>query len=160
MQIVVRATVMFAFIFIVMRSMGRKELAELSAFELILMIVMGDLIQQGVTQQDNSLTGAITAISTFVVWMLLMSYLSYKSKRARSIIEGRPVIVIHNGQPQEKILKYERLSVDELEDAAREQGIGDLGDVQVGVLESDGSFSFIRFDGRPPARQPERKGID
>src|SRR5207247_208805 len=90
MQIVVRASIMFVFLFVVMRTMGRKELAQLSAFELILVIVMGDLIQQGVTQQDNSLTGAITAISTFVVWMLAFSYLSFKNKRARQLIEGRP----------------------------------------------------------------------
>ncbi|TMK82850.1 MAG: DUF421 domain-containing protein [Actinobacteria bacterium] len=160
MQIAARASVMFVFLFIVMRSMGRKELAELSAFELILIIVMGDLIQQGVTQQDNSLTGAITAISTFVVWMLALSYLSFKSKRARTIIEGRPVIVIRDGEPQEKILRYERLSFDEITDAAREQGIADLRDVQVGVLESDGSFSFIRYKGGPTAKKPEKKAVD
>ena len=160
MQIVARASVMFVFLFIVMRSMGRKELAELSAFELILIIVMGDLIQQGVTQQDNSLTGAITAISTFVVWMLALSYLSFKSKRARTIIEGRPVIVIRDGEPQEKIIRYERLSLDEITDAAREQGVGDLRDVQVGVLESDGSFSFIRANGDRPPKPREKKSAE
>jgi len=160
MQIIVRASVMFVFLFIVMRTMGRKELAELSAFELILIIVMGDLIQQGVTEQDNSLTGAITAIATFVLWMLALSYVSYKSKRARTIIEGRPAIIIRDGMPQEKILRYERLSLDEVMDAAREQGIRDLGDVQVGVLESDGSFSFIRYNGGPATKKPERKAAD
>jgi uncharacterized membrane protein YcaP (DUF421 family) len=160
MQIVVRASVMFVFIFVVMRTMGRKELAELSAFELILVIVMGDLIQQGVTQQDNSLTGAITAISTFVAWMLALSYVSFKSKRARRIIEGRPVIVVRDGKPQGNILKYERLSLDEVEDAAREQGIADLGQIQIGVLESDGSFSFIRSNGERPAKKPAKKALD
>ena len=160
MQIVVRASVMFLFLFIVMRSMGRKELAEISAFELILIIVMGDLIQQGVTQQDNSLTGAITAISTFVVWMLAFSYISFKSARARKLIEGRPVIVIRNGLPEEKIIRYERLSLDEIGDAAREQGIRDLRDIQIGVLESDGSFSFIKFDGETPHKKPEKKSLD
>jgi uncharacterized membrane protein YcaP (DUF421 family) len=160
MQIVARASVMFVFLFIVMRSIGRKELAELSAFELILVIVMGDLIQQGVTQQDNSLTGAITAIATFVVWMLALSYLSFKSKRARTIIEGRPVIIIRDGVPQTRMLTYERLTLDELQDAAREQGIADLREVQVGVLESDGSFSFIRYEGTPPKKQPEHKAAD
>jgi uncharacterized membrane protein YcaP (DUF421 family) len=160
MQIVVRASVMFLFLFIVMRSMGRKELAEISAFELILIIVMGDLIQQGVTEQDNSLTGAITAISTFVVWMLAFSYVSFKSTRARKLIEGRPVIVIRDGMPQEKIIRYERLSLDEIADAAREQGIRDLRDIQIGVLESDGSFSFIKFDGGAPQKKPEKKSLD
>jgi uncharacterized membrane protein YcaP (DUF421 family) len=157
MQIVVRASVMFVFLFIVMRTMGRKELAELSAFELILIIVMGDLIQQGVTEQDNSLTGAITAIATFVAWMLALSYVSYKSSRARKLLEGRPVIVVRDGEPQKKMLQYERLTLDEIEDAAREQGIGDLREIAVGVLENDGSFSFIRTDGRRPAKKRQRK---
>src|SRR5205823_8195665 len=122
--------------------------------------VMGDLIQQGVTQQDNSLTGAITAISTFVVWMLAFSYLSFKNKRARQIIEGRPVIVVRDGKPQEKILTFERLTIDEVEDAAREQGIADLAEVIVGVLESDGSFSFIRADRDRPSMKPAKKALD
>jgi len=160
MQIIARASVMFVFLFIVMRTLGRKELSELSAFELILVIVMGDLIQQGVTEQDNSLTGAITAISTFVLWMLALSYISFKSKRARRIIEGRPVIIVRDGMLQEKILKYERLSLDEIADAAREQGIRDLREVQIGVLESDGSFSFIRQDGTPPQKKPQKRAAE
>ena len=160
MQIVVRASIMFIFIFFVMRVIGRKELAELSAFELILVIVMGDLIQQGVTQQDNSVTGAITAISTFVVWMLAFSYISFRSKRARSFIEGRPVIVVRDGKFLDKMLHYERLKRDEVADAAREQGITDLADVEFGVLESDGSFSFLRYDGKPPQRKREKRGAD
>ena len=160
MQIIARASVMFVFLFIVMRTIGRKELAEMSAFELILVIVMGDLIQQGVTEQDNSLTGAITAIATFVVWMLVLSYLSFKSKRARTMIEGRPVIIIRDGKPEEKMLKYERLSLDDVVDAAREQGIRTLREVQIGVLENDGSFSFIRYDGRPPSKRPQHKAVD
>ena len=132
----------------------------MSAFELILVIVMGDLIQQGVTEQDNSLTGAITAIATFVVWMLALSYLSFKSKRARTMIEGRPVIIIRDGKPEEKMLKYERLSLDDVVDAAREQGIRTLREVQIGVLENDGSFSFIRYDGRRPSKRPEHKAVD
>lgn len=150
MQIVVRASVMFIFIFVVMRVMGRKELAELSAFELILIIVMGDLIQQGVTQQDNSLTAAITAISTFVLWMLALSYISFKSKRARRLLEGRPVLIIKEGRLLDKMIAYERMTPDEIEDAARQQGIGDLTQIRVGILESDGSFSFIRYDDERP----------
>ena len=160
MQIVVRASVMFVFMFVALRVMGRKELAELSAFELILLIVMGDLIQQGVTQQDNSLTGAIVAISTFIVWMLALSYASFRSKRVQRILEGRPVLIMRDGKVLDEMLRYERLTTDEVEDAAREQGIGDLSLVQFGVLEADGSFSFIRADGRAPQKKREKRGVD
>jgi len=160
MQIVLRASVMFVFIFVALRIMGRKELAQLSAFELILLIVIGDLIQQGVTQQDNSLTGAIVAISTFIVWMLALSYGSFRSKRLRTLIEGRPVVILRDGEVLEKMLRLERLTLDEVTDAAREQGIGDLSVVRFGVVEADGSFSFIRDDGMAPQKKPEKRGID
>ena len=146
MQIIVRASVMFIFLWVVMRAMGRKELAELSAFELILLVVIGDLVQQGVTQQDNSITGAVTAVSTFVLWILLFSYTSFKNRRVRDLFEGLPVILVKEGKPLQKMLQYERLTLDEVKGAAREQGIADLGQVALGVLESDGKFSFIRYD--------------
>ena len=155
MQIIVRASVMFMFLWLVMRVMGRKELAELSAFELILLVVIGDLIQQGVTQQDNSITGAVTAVSTFVLWILLFSYTSFKNKRVRDLFEGVPVILVKEGEPLHKMLQYERLTLDEVKDAAREQGIADLRQVALGVLESDGKFSFIRYEDERPRQDQE-----
>jgi uncharacterized membrane protein YcaP (DUF421 family) len=155
MQIIVRASVMFFFLWLVMRAMGRKELAELSAFELILLVVIGDLIQQGVTQQDNSITGAVTAVSTFVLWILLFSYSSFKNKRVRDLFEGVPVILVKEGKPLQKMLQYERLTLDEVKDAAREQGIADLRQVALGVLESDGKFSFIRYEDQRPRQDQE-----
>jgi uncharacterized membrane protein YcaP (DUF421 family) len=155
MQIVVRASVLFLFLWLVMRLMGRKELSGLSAFDLVLLVVMGDLIQQGVTQQDSSVSGAVLAVSTFALWILLFSYSSFRSKRVRSLLEGQPVVVVSEGRPLEKMLRYERLTLDEVSEAAREQGIGDLRQVALGVLESDGKFSFIRYDDRRPHPAPE-----
>ena len=126
MQIIVRASVMFLFLWGALRVMGRKELAQLSAFELVLLVVMGDLIQQGVTQQDNSVTAAVLAVSTFILWMLAFSYGSYRSKKVQNLFEGQPVILVRDGRVLQKMLEYERLTVDELKDAAREQGIADL----------------------------------
>src|SRR5712691_1409757 len=155
MQIIVRASAMFFFLWVVMRAMGRKELAELSAFELILLVVIGDLVQQGVTQQDNSITGAVTAVSTFVLWILLFSYTSFKNRRVRDLFEGLPVILVKEGKPLQKMLQYERLTLDEVKGAAREQGIADLRQVALGVLESDGKFSFIRYDDERPRQDQE-----
>ena len=155
MQIIVRASVMFLFLWGALRVMGRKELAQLSAFELVLLVVMGDLIQQGVTQQDNSVTAAVLAVSTFILWMLAFSYGSYRSKKVQSLLEGQPVILVRDGRVLQKMLEYERLTVDELKDAAREQGIGDLRQVALGVIESDGKFSFARFDDRRPSQEQE-----
>jgi uncharacterized membrane protein YcaP (DUF421 family) len=138
-----------------MQAMGRKYLSQLSAFELVLLVVMGDLIQQGVTQQDSSLVGAMLAVGTFVVWILALSYVSYKFKKARDVLEGQPVVLVRDGRPVPKMIDYQRLTVDDVKDAAREQGIGDLRLVQVGMLESDGKFSFVRYDDAAPHEDEE-----
>jgi uncharacterized membrane protein YcaP (DUF421 family) len=151
MQTVLRAAVMFAFIWLVMRAIGRKELSGMSAFELVLLIVMGDLIQQGVTQQDNSMTAAMLAVATMSLLVVGTSYVSFRWRRLAPIAEGISVIIVRNGRLQRQTLRIERLTQEEVEDAARQQGIGDLRDVAVGILESDGTFSFVK------ARESDRQ---
>ena len=150
MDIVIRAAVLYVFVFLVTRAMGRKELAELSSFELILLVVVGDLIQQGVTGDDRSVVGAMLAVSTFALLTLAMSYAAFRWRRAQPVLEGIPVIVVRDGEPLGDVLHLERLTEDEVKDAAREQGIGDLSQVALGILEADGKFSFVRHDGERP----------
>lgn len=144
MQIVVRAAVMYLFVFFITRSMGKKELSDLSVFEMILLIVTGDLIQQGVMQEDNSVTGAALAIATLALFVVAFSYASFRWGRARPVLEGRPVVVLKDGQPLEGALRLERLTIGELKEAARLNGISDLADVEFAILEDDGKFSFLR----------------
>jgi uncharacterized membrane protein YcaP (DUF421 family) len=152
MQIIVRALVLFFFVWFVTRAMGRKELSELSSFELILLIAVGDLIQQGVTGDDRSVTGAMLAVTTFALLTVGLSYLQFKSKRLRPRLEGTPVLVVVRGEPQLESIKIERLTLEDVQEAAREQGIADLAQVRIGVLEADGKFSFLREDDvrKPP----------
>ena len=144
METVLRATILYLFIWFLMRAIGRKELSGMTSFELVLVIVMGDLIQQGVTQQDTSVTAAILAVGTMGLLVVATSYASFKWKRVASVAEGASVIIVRGGKLQREIMAIERLTEDEVKDAAREQGIGDLRDVAVGILESDGKFSFIK----------------
>ena len=152
MEVVIRATVVFFFLWAMTRALGKRELAEMTAFELVLLVVVGDLVQQGVTQEDYSLTGAVLAAGTIGLWVLVFAYASYRSRRLQPLLEGMPVIVVHNGQPVEPALRVERLHLDEVKEAARNQGIADLADVRLGVLEPDGRFSFLTGDGdqHPP----------
>jgi uncharacterized membrane protein YcaP (DUF421 family) len=152
MQIVVRAAVLYLFIWLVTRGMGRKELSEMSAFELILFVVFGDLIQQGVTGDDRSITGAALAVTTFALLTVLFSYVAFKSKSAQRMLQGVAVVIVRDGRVLEDVLALERLRVDDVEDAAREQGIGDLADVELGALEADGKFSFLRYSAERPPR--------
>src|SRR5947207_10609712 len=119
MDIVLRAAFAYVFIVFVMRVMGRRELSSLAPADLVLIVVLGDLIQNGVTQTDMSMTGVTIAVSTFALLAVGSSYLAFKSQRARKVIEGEPLIVVQDGKPVEPNLRSERITVDELMDEAR-----------------------------------------
>lgn len=150
MEIVIRASIIYFLVWILIRAMGKRELAQMGAFELVLLVTIGDLVQQGVTQEDFSVTGALLAIGTLAFWILISSYVSFRFDRTRGLIEGKPVIVLHEGKVQREALRIERVTEDELKDAAREQGIADLRRVRFGVLEADGKFSFLTEVGSDP----------
>ena len=147
MEIIARATVMYFFLWLVARGTGKRQLSEMTAFELILLVTLGDLVQQGVTQEDMSLTGAMLAVGTMTVWVVLFSFVEWRFPRTRPLVEGVPVVVVQDGQPVEEVLRLERVTMDELREGARNQGIPDLGDIRLGVLEPDGKFSFIQSGG-------------
>jgi uncharacterized membrane protein YcaP (DUF421 family) len=147
MELVVRATIVYFFLWAVARGVGKRELSELTAFELILLVIMGDLVQQGVTQEDMSITGAILAVGTLAFWINVFSYCSFKFRSARPLLEGLPVVVVQDGQPLEEMLSLERVTLDEVKEVARNQGIADLSRVRLGVLEPDGKLSFITVEG-------------
>jgi uncharacterized membrane protein YcaP (DUF421 family) len=156
MEILIRSTVIFFFIWILTRAMGKRELAEMTAFELVLLITLGDIVQQGVTQEDMSITGAMIAVGTIAFWILVFSFISWRWSRTDSVITGLPVIVVRDGEPLIDALAVERVPYDEVVEAARNQGIGDLAAVRVGILEPDGKFSFLRYDDEQH-QPPERK---
>jgi uncharacterized membrane protein YcaP (DUF421 family) len=143
MELVIRATVIYWFLWLVVRGTGKRSLAEISPLELLIIVVLGDFVQQGVTQEDMSVTGAIIVISTFVGWMIIGDLIARRSKRADRILEGQAVIVLRDGEPIEERLREERLRLDDLLGAAREEGFGHLDEISLGVLEADGKFSFV-----------------
>jgi uncharacterized membrane protein YcaP (DUF421 family) len=111
-------------------------------------------VQQGVTGEDMSVTGALVVVSTFVLWMLLGDFVARRWRPARQVLEGEPVIVVRDGRPLVDRIRIERLTLDEVYGAAREHGFGDLTDVEIGVLEADGNFSFIGHQPPPPGSTP------
>lgn len=143
MEIVVRALVVFAFLWVVTRAVGRSTLGELSTFELLLYVTMGDLVQQAVTQQDYSLTGGMLAVGTFALLTVALSWLQWRFRRARPAVTGRPVLVFADGRPLEDRMARERLSVADLLVAARQQGIRHTAQIEYAVLEADGRMSFF-----------------
>ena len=98
MDIVLRATVMFFILFFLIRLLGKRELGQMTPFEFVVLVVLGDLIQQGVTHNDFSLTGATLAICTFAFWALLLSWTAYLFPRAKNLLEGTPRVIVRGGE--------------------------------------------------------------
>ena len=143
MDLVVRAVFVFGFVFLLTRVIGKRELSSLQPFDLILLIVLGDALQQGLTQDDYSLTGAVLVVGTIAVLQVFVSWLSYRFPRARPILEGEPLIIVQDGEVIERNLKRERLTVEEIAEEARRQQIAHLSDVRFAILETSGTISFI-----------------
>ena len=143
MEIVVRALVVYAFLWMVTRAVGRSTLGELSTFELLLYVTMGDLVQQGVTQQDYSVTAGLLAVSTFALLTVGLSWLQWRLPRTRPLITGRPLLVFGDGGLLEDAMKSQRLSVADFLVSAREQGIRQTDEIEYAVLEADGRLSFF-----------------
>jgi uncharacterized membrane protein YcaP (DUF421 family) len=144
MDIVLRAIAAYVLIIVLLRVTGRRELSSMGPTDLVLLVVIGDLIQNGVTQSDMSVTGVTIAITTFGLLAVASSYLAFKSRRARRIIEGIPLIVVQHGVPIEPNLRSERMTVDDVMEEARRQQIERLDQIKWGVLEANGSMSFIK----------------
>jgi len=143
MDLVFRTVAIFAFILFVTRVTGRRELHSLEPYDIIVLVVVGDLVQQGVTQSDNSVTGAVIVISTIVLLSVFSGWLSYRFKPAGRLLDGEPLIVIDNGEPVTRNLRRERITVAEVETEARLQQFESLDEIRWGVLETDGKMSFI-----------------
>jgi uncharacterized membrane protein YcaP (DUF421 family) len=144
MDIVLRAVVAYVFIVFMLRIIGRRELSTLAPSDLVLLVVMGDMIQNGVTQSDYSVTGVFLAVSTFAMLTVAMSVLTFKSRRAQTLIEGQPLILLQDGKPITKNLHAERLNLDDIAEEARASGIESLDEIRWCVLEVSGSMSFIK----------------
>jgi uncharacterized membrane protein YcaP (DUF421 family) len=144
MDIALRAIVLYVFIVLVTRVIGRRELSSLSPFDLILLIVLGDAVQQGLTQDDYSVTGALIAVSTIATLQVLTSYVSFRSGRARKVLEGLPIVLVERGEVIQRNLRRERMTEDEVAEEMRMQQIASFDEVQWAILETNGSMSFVK----------------
>jgi uncharacterized membrane protein YcaP (DUF421 family) len=147
MEIVIRAAVMFMFLWAVTRAVGRSTLGELSTFELLMYVTMGDLVQQSVTQQDYSVTSGVLTISVFALLTVALSWLQWRFPRTRSVIRGKPLVIVRNGRLLTVPARQQRFTESDLLATARQQGIRSLSEVELAVLEADGKVSFFTTTG-------------
>ena len=144
MDLVLRAIFVFGFLLLLTRVIGKRELSTLQPFDLILLIVVGDAVQQGLTQDDYSLTGAVLVVGTIAVLQVFVSWVAYRFPRSRPVLDGEPLIVVKDGDVIEANLRRERLTVEEIAEAARVQQIAHLSEVRFAILETSGQISFIK----------------
>jgi uncharacterized membrane protein YcaP (DUF421 family) len=144
MDIALRAIVLFFFVFLVTRVIGRRELGHLAPFDLILLIVLGDAIQQGLTQDDYSVTGAVIAVATLAALQVFTSVLSFRFPRLRGALDGEPIVIVQDGKPIERNLRRDRLALEEVMEEARLQQIAKLEEIEWAVLEPSGNISFVK----------------
>jgi uncharacterized membrane protein YcaP (DUF421 family) len=143
MDLVVRAAVAFLFVYFLTRVIGRRELSSMEPFDLIMLVMIGDLVQQGVTQNDFSVTGALLVGSTIGLLTVFVSYMSFRFPRLRPMLDGEPVIVVEDGKPIDRNLRRNRITREELAAAGRQEGLDSLDDIRWAVLETNGRISFI-----------------
>jgi len=145
MDIVLGALVAYIFILFLMRVVRRRELSSMEPSDVILLVVIGDLVQNGVTQSDYSVTGIVLAAGTIGLLATLTALVTFRWSRIRNVIEGEPVILVEDGKLIERNMKNERLTLDEVMEQARlQQGVESLDDVRWAVLETSGSISVVK----------------
>jgi uncharacterized membrane protein YcaP (DUF421 family) len=122
---------------------GRREISDLKPFDLILLVVLGDLVQQGITQNDQSVTGTLIVISTIAMLSVAVSWISFRFKRTRAITEGSPVVLVQDGRVIERNLRRERITLEDIQEEARQAEIVSLSELQWAILEDNGHISCI-----------------
>lgn len=144
MDLVLRAVIIYALVFVFTRVLGRREMSSLQPFDLILLVVIGDLVQAGVTQNDMSVTGDFIVIATIGALQVLTSYLSYRFRRIRPVLQGEPIVLVENGQLIKRNMDRERLTLDDLAEQARLNDLASVDDIRWAILETNGQISFIK----------------
>ncbi len=146
MELVIRTTIVYWFLWLVLRGSGKRSLAQLTTLDLLVIVVIGDVVQQGITQEDMSVTGAALVVAVIVLWTLVVDRVTGSNATLSRVVNGEPVILIRHGKVSHERMRAEQVSLDDLREAAREKGIASLDSVELCVLETDGSFSFVGGD--------------
>jgi uncharacterized membrane protein YcaP (DUF421 family) len=146
LQIVLRTGVIYLLVLIGVRLSGKREVGQMTPFDLTLLLLLSNSVQNAMTGPDTSLLGGAVAASTLLVFNYLVADVSGGSRRFRKLVQGEPSLLVHDGKVIESHMEKERVSMDELHRALREHGIQSVDQVALSVLEVDGSISCLKYD--------------
>ncbi len=150
LEVVLRTAIIYCVVLLGVRLSGKREVGQMTPFDLVLLLLISNSVQNAMTGPDNSLFGGIAAAITLLLMNYFIADISGTNRRFRKLIEGQPSLLIHNGQLILAHMAKEHVSMDELERALREHGISNYRDVALGVLEVDGSISLLKYDELTP----------
>ena len=142
-EFIFRGTVVYVFLLILLRITGKRQIGQLAPFDLVLLLVLSNAVQNSMNGGDNSLIGGLISATTLIVLNFSVAYATYKSKWLEATVEGRPQIIVHNGQLFREAMENARLTHHELDAALRSAGCGCIEDVHSAILENSGSISVI-----------------
>jgi uncharacterized membrane protein YcaP (DUF421 family) len=146
-ELILRAVVVYAFLFILLRITGKRQVGQLAPFDLVLLLVLSNAVQNSMNGGDNSLTGGLILAVALVALNYLVAYVTHRSKKLELLVAGRPEVLIHNGRVFEQVMARVGLTHHELMAAVRQGGCASADDVHLAVIENNGSISVV-------ARQP------
>ncbi len=146
LMLVVRAVVIYAFLMIALRLAGRRELAQMTTFDLVLLLVLANAVQNSINAGDNSLGGGLISAATLLVVNFAVGEAAYRWRWFERLVQGRPVVLVRNGKLVLRNMKRERVTLEELRSALRKQGVDGVTQCKHAVLESDGTLTAVRND--------------
>jgi uncharacterized membrane protein YcaP (DUF421 family) len=146
LQIVLRTGVIYLLVLIGVRLSGKREVGQMTPFDLTLLLLLSNSVQNAMTGPDTSLVGGVVAAATLLVMNYVVADVAGGNRRFRKLIEGEPALLVHDGKVIEAHMAKERVSMDELHRALREHGINSCDQVALAVLEVDGSISCLKYD--------------
>ncbi len=149
LEVVLRTGVIYLFVLVGVRLSGKREVGQMTPFDLTLLLLLSNAVQNAMVGPDNSLVGGIIAAATLLVLNYLVAELSGANRRFRKFVQGSPTLLVHNGQMISAHMAREHVTVDELQRSLREHGISCVDEVALAVLEVDGSISILKYDDVP-----------
>jgi uncharacterized membrane protein YcaP (DUF421 family) len=145
-EIALRCSIIYLLVIVGIRLSGKREVGQMTPFDLTLLLLLSNSVQNAMTGPDTSLVGGITAAATLLTLNFVVGRISGTNRAFRKFIQGNPTLLVHNGEVIEEHMRREHVSLDELKRAMREHNIEDIGDVALAVLEVDGTISCLRYD--------------
>lgn len=143
-ELVIRGTVIYIFMFIIMRVWGKKHLGELTAFDFILLLFMSEAVQNSLVDDEKSLFGGMIVIATFLSWNVLVNKLTFHFRPLEKLLDGEPKVLIKDGKIVESVRQKEQITDQELHEAIRQQGVLEIGKVKQATIETNGHISVVQ----------------